>query len=116
MLIKTILSVVAILFAIMMIYITQINYKKKILNKIDYLIWNFVWIFLILVSLRPKIVDDYFLENYSIDVFYVISIVSIITLMILYYINLIKIKILEKKINTIIRAESLKEIFSSIKK
>ena len=116
MLIKTILSVVAILFAIMMIYITQINYKKKILNKIDYLIWNFVWIFLILVSLRPKIVDDYFLENYSIDVFNVISIVSIITLMILYYINLIKIKILEKKINIIIRAESLKEIFSSIKK
>jgi len=116
MLIKTILSVITILFALMMIYITQINYKKKILNKLNYIFWNFAWIFLILVSIRPKIVDNYFSTNYNIDIFYILSIVSILTLIILYYINLIKIKILEKKINTIIRAESLKEIFSKIEK
>jgi len=116
MLIKTMLSIIAILFSLMMVYVTQINYKKKILSKFDYLIWNLVWIAIILVSMRPKIVDNYFVENYNIDIFYILSVTSIISLIILYYINLIKIKILEKKINTIIRAEALKEIYTKLDK
>ena len=116
MLVKTILSIVSILFSLMMIYITLINYKRKILNKLNYFIWNAVWIGIILISIRPSFVDDYFNENFKIDIFYILSIVSIISLVILYYINLIKIKVLEKKINTIIRAESLKDILTKIKK
>ena len=99
-----------------MIYITRINYKKEILSKFDYLIWNIVWSFLIIASVRPKIVDNYFVENYQINIFYVLSVASIITLAVLYYINFIKIKILEKKMNTIIRSEALKEIYSKINK
>ena len=116
MLVKTILSIVSILFSLMMIYITLINYKRKILDKLDYFIWNAVWIGIILISIRPSFVDDYFNENFKIDIFYILSIASIISLVILYYINLIKIKVLEKKINTIIRAESLKDILTKIKK
>ena len=116
MIIKTILSVIIILFSLMMIYITQINYKKKVLSKLDYLIWNSVWIAIILVSMRPKFIDNYFLENYHVDIFYTLSVISIISLIILYYINLIKIKVLEKKINTVIRAEALNEIYNKIKK
>ena len=116
MIIKTILSIIIILFSLMMIYVTQINYKKKVLSKFDYLIWNSIWIGIILVSLRPKIIDNYFLENHYVDIFYILSVISIISLIILYYVNLIKIKILEKKINTVIRAEALKEIYNKIKK
>ncbi|MDA8537923.1 DUF2304 family protein [Candidatus Pelagibacter bacterium] len=110
------MSIVSILFSLMMIYITLINYKRKILDKLNYFIWNAVWIGIILISIRPSFVDDYFNENFKIDIFYILSIVSIISLVILYYINLIKIKVLEKKINTIIRAESLKDILTKIKK
>ena len=116
MLIKIILSIASILFSLMMIYITLINYKREILNKSDYFIWNIVWIGIIFISIRPNIVDEYFNSNFKIDIFYILSIISIISLVILYYTNLIKIKILEKKINTIIRAESLKDILTKIKK
>ena len=116
MLVKTILSIVSILFSLMMIYITLINYKRKILDKLDYFIWNAVWIGIIFISIRPSYVDNYFNENFKIDIFYILSILSIISLVILYYLNLIKIKVLEKKINTIIRAESLKDILTKIKK
>ena len=98
-----------------MIYITQINYKKKILNKINYFVWIGIWITIIAASLRPEFIDIYFLSNYEIDIFYILSVISIITLLILYYISLIKINILEKKINTLLRAESLKEIIDKIK-
>ena len=115
MIIKSILSILSIIFSLMMIYITQINYKKKILNKISYLLWISVWLTIIAVAIRPEFIDSYFLSNYDIDIFYILSVVSIITLVILYYFSLIKINILEKKIDALLRAESLKEIFSKLK-
>ena len=98
-----------------MIYITQINYKKNLLNKISYFMWLTIWSLIILVSLRPRFVDEYFESNLKIDIFYVLSILSIISLVILYFISLVKINLLEKKINTLIRAESLKEILDKLK-
>ena len=115
MIIKTILSIFSIIFSLIMIYITQINYKKKYLNKLSYLIWVGIWAFIIFVSLRPNSIDDYFINNHKIDLFYILSVTSIITLVILYYISQIKISILEKKINKLIRAESLKDVLDKIK-
>ena len=115
MVIKTILSIFSIIFSLLMIYITILNFKKKILKKIEALIWNLIWISIILISIRPKIIDKYFFENYNIDIYYIISVLSIILLLIFGYFNMLKIKIIEKKIDTIIRAESLKEIIGKIR-
>ena len=115
MIIKLFLSVLSILFSILMIYITNINYKKKILKKLDYLIWNAVWLLIIFLSARPKFIDEYIINNYQVDFFYIANILSILILIMIYFLSLIKIRILEKKINTIIRAESLKKIIKKIK-
>lgn len=115
MIIKLFLSVLSILFSILMIYITNINYKKKILKKLDYIIWNAVWLLIIFLSVRPKFIDEYIINNYQVDFFYIANILSILILIIIYFLSLIKIRILEKKIDTIIRAESLKKIIKKIK-
>ena len=115
MIIKTILSIFSIIFSLIMIYITQINYKKKYLNKFNYFLWIGIWALIIFVSLRPNFVDDFFINNYKIDIFYILSVISIISLVLLYYISQIKINILEKKINKLIRADSLKDILNKIK-
>ena len=115
MIIKLFLSIISILFSILMIYITNINYKKKILKKLDYIIWNAVWLLIIFLSVRPKFIDEYIINNYQVDFFYIANILSILTLIIIYFLSLIQIRILEKKINTIIRAESLKKIIKKIK-
>ncbi len=116
MIIKTFLSFLSIIFALLMIYITIFNYKKKILSKTDFVIWNSVWIVLIMISVRPKIIDEYFIQNFKIDIFYVLSILSILTLFILSYLIIVKQKILEKKIDTIIRADAIKETLDKLKK
>ena len=115
MIIKLFLSIISILFSILMIYITNINYKKKILKKLDYIIWNAVWLLIIFLSVRPKFIDEYIINNYQLDFFYIANILSILTLIIIYFLSLIQIRILENKINTIIRAESLKKIIKKIK-
>jgi len=115
MIIKLFLSIISILFSILMIYITNINYKKKILKKLDVIIWNTVWLLTIFLSVRPKFIDEYIVNNYQVDFFYIANILSILILIIIYFLSLIKIRILEKKIDTIIRAESLKKIIKKIK-
>ena len=115
MIIKLFLSIISILFSILMIYITNINYKKKILKKLDTIVWNIVWLLIIFLSVRPKFIDEYIVNNYQVDFFYIASIFSILTLIIIYFLSLMKIRILEKKIDTIIRAESLKKIIKKIK-
>ena len=116
MLIKIFLSIVSIFFSLLMIYVTVINFKKKTLNKFEFLIWNFFWLGIIFLSIRPKFIDDYFLNTYKTDIFYFIAVLSIIFLLIFSYFNMLKIKIIEKKINTIIRAEALKKIINKIEK
>lgn len=116
MLIKMFLSLVAIIFSILMFYVTIINYKKKIINQLELLIWSLIWIGIISLSIRPDFIDDYFLNKYNTDIFYLITVLSIIFLLIFCYFNMIQIKIIEKKINTIIRAEALKKIINKIKK
>lgn len=115
MIIKIFLSLLSIIFSLVMIYITQINYKNKILGKLNYLVWIGIWVMIILVSIRPEIVDVYFEENYKIDIFYISSVISILFLLILNYFLFLKLNILEKKINTLIRSKSLKDIFEKIK-
>ena len=115
MVIKFFLSFLSIIFSLLMIYITMINYKKKILDKIEFFIWNILWLGIIFISLRPKFIDNFFFTNYNVDIFYIITILSIISLLIFSYFNMLKIKIIEKKIDTIIRAESLKEVINKIK-
>ena len=115
MIIKIFLSLLSIIFSLVMIYITQINYKNKILGKLNYLVWIGIWVMIILVSIRPEIVDVYFEENYKIDIFYILSVISILFLLILNYFLFLKLNILEKKINTLIRSKSLKDIFEKIK-
>lgn len=115
MIIKIFLSLLSIIFSLVMIYITQINYKNKILGKLNYLLWIGIWVMIILVSIRPEIVDVYFEENYKIDIFYILSVISILFLLILNYFLFLKLNILEKKINTLIRSKSLKDIFERIK-
>ena len=114
MIIKIFLSLLSIIFSLVMIYITQINYKNKILGKLNYLLWIGIWVMSILVSIE-LIVDVYFEENYKIDIFYILSVISILFLLILNYFLFLKLNILEKKINTLIRSKSLKDIFERIK-
>lgn len=116
MIIKIFLASLTIIFSLLMFYITVINYKKNIINKIELLSWSLIWIGIILLSIRPNFIDNYFTENYKIDIFYITTILSIISLLIFSYFNMLKIKIIEKKIDTIIQAEALKKVLEKIKK
>ena len=56
-------------------------------KKIETIIWNLVWLLIIFISIRPKIIDNYFIENFSVDIFYITSVLSIMFLVIVSYLK-----------------------------
>lgn len=90
-----------------MIYVTFLNYKKNFFSLFENYVWQSVWLVSIFLSLRPKVVDVYIEENFQTNFFYVFTIIGIFLLLMVSFYYYLKIKILEKKIDKLIRSESL---------
>lgn len=108
---KFFLPLVIFLFALIMIYMTFLNYKKKIFSLIENFVWQGIWVFSIFLSVRPKAIDVYIEKNFETNFFYVFTILGIFSLLIVTFYYYLKIKILEKKVDQIIQSESIKDFF-----
>ena len=113
--IKFLLSSISIFISVLMIYITHLNYKNKYFNKPELFFWLLCWFIVIFLSIRPSSVDNFFITNFNLSIFYIVNIISIAVLVIFTYFNYLKTKILEKKINKIIMIDSIKKIKRKIK-
>jgi len=112
---KEILITFSILVSFLMIYLTILNFKKKLLNNFEILSWTAVWFSIIILSIRPKMLDNFIVEKFNVSIFYIFAILGFIffTIIIFYLYN--KIKILESKQDSLIRSASLSKIFKKIK-
>ena len=113
---KLFLSIIAVITSISLIYSTFLNYKNKNINKIEFCFWLFAWIFLIFLSIRPKSFDNFIETNLSVNLFYLLNIFSFLFILFLIFRYYLRIKILEKKIDTLIRSEALSKIYREINK
>jgi hypothetical protein len=113
---KLFLSFLSIIISIFLIYSTFLNFKIKNISKIEFYLWSCIWLLLIFISLRPNFFDLFFIKYTKISIFYAVNIVSFIFLFYLNFKYFIKIKILEKKIDTLIRSEALSKIYNKLKK
>lgn len=113
---KLILSIIAIIISISLIYSTFLNYKCKNINKIEFFFWTSAWIFLIFLSIRPLSIDQFIEKNLNVNLFYLLNIFSFLFIFFLIFKYYLKIKILEKKIDTLIRSEALSKVYNKIKK
>jgi hypothetical protein len=111
---KLFLSIITLIVSISLIYSTFLNYKNKNINKIEFSFWTCGWIFLIFLSIRSKSFDNFIEKNLSLNLFYLLNILSFLFIFFLVFRYYLKIKILEKKIDTLIRSEALSKIYKEI--
>lgn len=113
---KLFLSLISIILSIILIYSTYLNYKNKNINKTEYSFWTITWTFLIFLSIRPKSFDNFIEKSLNVNLFYLLNIFSFLFVFFLIFKYYLKIKILEKKIDTLIRSEALSKFYKEIKK
>ena len=104
------IQIVAIIFALWMIYFSFLHLKRGEFKKIEFLLWQFLWLGLIVVVIFPNSVK-FLLTTFKITrTFDLIVIVAIVILFGITFRNYVIIKRMEKRIEDFVRKESLSEI------
>jgi hypothetical protein len=110
------LQIVAILFALWMVYFSYLHFRRGEFKKVEFLLWQLLWLGLIVVVIFPKSVQ-FILKTFSITrTFDLVVIVGIIILFGITFRNYVIVKRLEKRIEASVRSESLNKIDQLIKK
>ena len=113
---KTILSFLSIIISFFLLYSTFLNYKNKIINRIEFYFCTSTWVLLFFLSVRPESFDQFIEKNLNVNLFYLLNIFSFLFIFFLTFKYYLKIKVLEKKVDTLIRSEALSKIYNKIKK
>jgi hypothetical protein len=104
------LQFIAIVFAMVMIYMAYVNFRRKEINRIETSIWVGAWGIALYMVLFPdtlrSLAQTFFISR-LLDLMIMGGLVLVITMVALAYVRTRKI---EKKLERFIRKEALKEI------
>ena len=103
------LQIIGILFGLIMIYLTFINFKKKNYDTKDFAIWTVVWAFFLLMTIFPKVIYGV-MESLEIERtvdFFVIGGFMFFSVVIFYLYRSVRKN--EKKVEEIVRKIALRK-------
>ena len=103
------LQILAVVFALVMVYFAYVNFKRKEINKVEIIIWSFAWASASFMVLFPDIVRGYvrtFFISRLLDVLIMGGFALVISMVAIAY---VRTKRIEKKLERFIRQESLKK-------
>ncbi len=107
------LQIIAIIFALTMIYFATLNFKRREIEATELFSWVIIWIVTIFVVIFPNILRN-FAQRFSVtrlfDLMVVAGFIVVISMSASVY---MKTKRLEKKMEEMVRKDSLKKIKSS---
>jgi len=104
------LQVIAVIFSFVMIYFALLNFRRREINKTDFISWMIIWSFTIFIVIFPEILRDYskrFLITRLFDLLIVGGFILVITMVSRVYIS---VKKMEKIIEKVIRVDALKNV------
>ena len=103
------LQIIGFIFALLMIYLSIVHYKKGSLNGMEIAVWLIIWGIVIIAVVFPEILRTYsqaFAISRLLDLLTVGGFILVISMVSASY---IRTKNVEKKIEDMIRSEALKK-------
>ena len=104
------IQIISTSFAVFMIYIATLHFKRHALGKIEYLFWLIVWLSFISFALFPRLLDPILARLFIVRAMDLLMIVAFMILSYLGYQNHIGIKELQKNITKIVSDEARKKV------
>jgi len=101
------LQIVAIFFALVMVYFAVLNYKRGELNGTEILSWLIIWTFVIFVAAFPELLRTFAKAFFLTRVFDLMVVGGFIVVLLIASISYIRTKRLEKKFEDLIRKNAL---------
>lgn len=103
------IQIVAVLFALWMVYFSFLHYRRKEFSKSEFVLWEIIWTGLIVIVLFPGSVR-FLLDAFSITrTFDLVVIIGIMILFGVTFRNYVTVRRLERRIEATVRDQALKE-------
>lgn len=103
------IQIVAIVFALWMVYFTFLHFRRKEFSLTEFTLWQMLWFGLMIVVIFPKSIR-FLLATFSISrTFDLVVIVGIVILFGVTFRNYVIIRRIEKRVEEFVRQEALQE-------
>ncbi len=109
------LQAIALIFSLIMIYFAYLHYKRGEINGLEISLWIIGWIIAIFMAIFPEIFRTFSATIAISRAFDLAMVGGFILIIPMTYLSYIKSKRLEKKIEELVRNESLKDTKSDKK-
>lgn len=103
-------QIIAVLFAIFMIYVAFLHFKRKDINGGEIFFWTFLWLGFIVITLFPNILQNLTKLLFFTRVMDLLMVAAFMILAFLGFQNHVSNRRMEKKIEELVRKEATKEI------
>ena len=104
------LRIFGIIIGLISLYMNNLNYKRKILQLPEYILWLLIWGIFILLCIAPNSFN-LILSTFNLEyTFHLIIIVAFIVVYILCYKTYIDNKLVQRKIEIIVRKLAMKDL------
>ncbi len=104
------IQIIAILFGLCMAYLTFSNYKRRVFNGYQFVVWEILWGGFMLVTILPDRFNFVIEKLGIIRAFDLFSIVAFVIILFLVFHNYILVTKLEKRLENKTREQALKKI------
>lgn len=104
------LQIIAIIFALIMVYFAYLHFRRGDLNKIEMTLWFLVWAFTVVVVFFPDILRAFSKTYLSTRLFDLMVVGAIILIMTMVSVVYIKVRTMDKRLEEYVRKEALMEI------
>lgn len=102
------IQIVATLFAVFMIYVAFLHYKRFNLGILEFVFWISIWLLLIYFALFPKSLDPLLSRLFVARAMDLITIAALVLLSYLGFANHMGVKHMQREMQTLIRNIALK--------
>lgn len=103
-------QIIAILFAIFMIYVAFLHWKRRDINGGEIFFWVILWLGFIIITLFPDILQNITQKLFFTRVMDFLMVVAFMILAFLGFQNYISNKRMEKKIEELVRKQAIKNV------
>jgi hypothetical protein len=104
------LQIVAIIFALWMVYFSYLHFRRGEFTKVEFMLWQVVWLGLVIVVLFPKSVQ-FILTTFSISrTFDLVVVVGMMILFGITFRNYVIVRRIEKRTEDFVRNSALQKL------
>lgn len=102
------IQIMAVLFALFMVYVAFLHFKRKEINGLETFFWLILWVGFMMFTLFPKIFESISQLLFFARVMDLLMVIAFMILAFLGFQNYISNRKMEKKIEELVRQEALK--------